>query len=276
MAWRRIAVEPRHAGMHRDSVKAIERRGSKDFWSLYVLLDGDVTVVTPVMKRDLHGPCSWLVPPGAVSGHAAQGRLELFICLFNLHLGSGVIDPLRRLPAQAAPVADLDAARRAVASLAAGFADWRKKDAESALRVRSDLDRLLLDHALAVCAMAAQRPIMQASVTPPPVWLADLCLGMHEHLFDPRFGFRQIVAAAGVSPSLVARMFRVHLGTTALGYLRQIRLELAARLLRNRLDETIASVAGRCGYTSLPLFSRHFSAAYGVGPRAWRKQGQQA
>lgn len=94
---------------------------------------------------------------------------------------------------------------------------------------------------------------------------------MLQDMLSPTYGFPEIVARSGVSAFLVVRTFRRHLATTALGHLRRLRLDLAARLLRDRQDEPVSSIAARCGYTSQPLFSRHSRSAYQKSPLAFRR-----
>jgi len=78
---------------------------------------------------------------------------------------------------------------------------------------------------------------------------------------------------AGVAPEHLARTVRRCLGCTPTQWLRQRRLAKAARLLA-ATDLAVATIAGRCGYSSPELFHRHFSSVHSLGPRAYRQREQ--
>lgn len=82
----------------------------------------------------------------------------------------------------------------------------------------------------------------------------------------------ELAAAANVSPSYLARLFRVrfHLGPAAAVEL--LRLSRAADLLR-RSNLPLAAIAGHCGFADAYHFSRRFRAAYGIPPRRFRLEG---
>ncbi|GDY14769.1 hypothetical protein LBMAG53_36470 [Planctomycetota bacterium] len=264
-----------YAGLDRGRLPSIARRHPKDYWSIFVLLAGNLNCIAPGGMTRHQAPCSWLMPPGGISGqrHEDLQVVELFSILFTVHLHGDQANPLRRLPTGPVAVRDPPGARKAIAELLSGFADWRPVDGEWALRARGPLDRLLIDHAVAaIAAGGTQRRRPPGSIPPnPPLWFDDLCLQLHHDMLDPTYDFRRLVASSGVSPSMVTRIFRSQLGTTPLGYLRRCRIDLAARLLRERQDERIVSVARRCGYTNQSLFCRHFTQLHGTNPRRWRR-----
>lgn len=66
------------------------------------------------------------------------------------------------------------------------------------------------------------------------------------------------------------RLFHQRVGMPPYAYLRQIRLECAAQLLRSTAD-SIADVAKRSGYRNLSHFTRDFHRKYGSTPGAFRK-----
>ncbi|SDQ65972.1 AraC family transcriptional regulator [Quadrisphaera sp. DSM 44207] len=79
----------------------------------------------------------------------------------------------------------------------------------------------------------------------------------------------EIAAAAGTSVRALQYGFRQHLGTTPLGYLRRVRLELAREDLQ-RADptrgDTVAAIAARWGFANPGRFATAYRAAYGVLP----------
>jgi len=79
----------------------------------------------------------------------------------------------------------------------------------------------------------------------------------------------EIAAAAGTSARALQYGFRQHLGTTPLGHLRRVRLELARGELQ-RADptrgDTVAAIATRWGFANPGRFATAYRAAYGVLP----------
>lgn len=77
----------------------------------------------------------------------------------------------------------------------------------------------------------------------------------------------------GVSRSVLSQRFNATVGMGPISYLTQWRMIKAKRLLTaNALS--MAAIAEQCGYTSVPAFTRRFSATFGTGPSHWRKVQQ--
>jgi len=77
----------------------------------------------------------------------------------------------------------------------------------------------------------------------------------------------------GVSPTHLRRLFRRAVGRSPLEYLVQLRLQMAAALLRST-DYGILRISMEVGYTTLSSFNRHFKRHFGMPPRDWRRKGQ--
>ncbi|GAB2642421.1 GlxA family transcriptional regulator [Nocardia goodfellowii] len=76
-------------------------------------------------------------------------------------------------------------------------------------------------------------------------------------------------AVAGTSDRHLTRLFVQEIGETPGKYVRRIRADTAARLLRStglRLDE----IAGHCGYSSAETLRQAFTARFGQSPSAYR------
>jgi AraC family transcriptional regulator len=104
---------------------------------------------------------------------------------------------------------------------------------------------------------------------PPPAWLRRV-----REALDDRYGERELriadlAAVAGVDPAHLARAFRVHYGTTAGAYLREIRVQRAADALACS-PAPLAQIALDAGFADQSHFTRVFRTAYGVTPRRWR------
>jgi AraC-like DNA-binding protein len=80
----------------------------------------------------------------------------------------------------------------------------------------------------------------------------------------------QIAEAAGVGGRVLRDAFRRHFGTTAVGYLRRIRLERAHEELRaaDPTGVTVARIAQRWGWTSPGKFAAAYRRRFGTLPGA--------
>ena len=79
----------------------------------------------------------------------------------------------------------------------------------------------------------------------------------------------ELAHLCGLSLSTFKRTFRKTYGDAPAGYIRQRRLEHAAKLLR-RTDARVSDVAYDCGFKDLAHFSRTFQKVYGTSPTEWR------
>ncbi|MCC6232770.1 MAG: helix-turn-helix transcriptional regulator [Verrucomicrobiales bacterium] len=87
---------------------------------------------------------------------------------------------------------------------------------------------------------------------------------LRENLQDPP-GLEELARRVGCSHFYLSRLFSQHVGKTLQQYLREIRLERAAELLRTgQCNVTEAAMA--VGYNSLSHFSTSFHEAYGCCP----------
>ncbi|GGQ64650.1 AraC family transcriptional regulator [Couchioplanes azureus] len=132
-----------------------------------------------------------------------------------------------------------------------------------------DLARTVATAALQVfpnTTMNRQHVPGPGTVAPAAVRRAVAHIDAHAHL---PLQLSEIAAAAGTSARALQYGFRRHLGTTPLGYLRQVRLELARRELQ-RADpargDTVAAIATRWGFTHTGRFAAAYRAAHGVLP----------
>ena len=84
-------------------------------------------------------------------------------------------------------------------------------------------------------------------------------------------GLFDLAKAVGTTHTQLNIGFKKMYGTTAFGYLRQIRLEKAKQLLESgRLNVTLT--AYEVGYNSIPSFSKAFSNHFGMNPAAFMKK----
>ncbi|WP_229669701.1 helix-turn-helix domain-containing protein [Microlunatus endophyticus] len=79
----------------------------------------------------------------------------------------------------------------------------------------------------------------------------------------------RLAAAAGLSASRFAHLFRSQLGVSPQQFVERRRLESAARLL-DLDDRPIGTIAAEVGFTDPIYFSTRFRRWYGVSPRGYR------
>src|SRR5262249_33657336 len=95
----------------------------------------------------------------------------------------------------------------------------------------------------------------------PPAWLCAARDFLHDNAFaSPTM--RQIAKAAGRHEIHLAREFRRYFGVSAGAYLRRVRTERAAHLLRHT-SSAITDIALRCGFASHAHLCRVFKAHFG-------------
>ena len=90
---------------------------------------------------------------------------------------------------------------------------------------------------------------------------------LREHLAEP-LALDELARAVGCSPHHLSRTFSATMGCTIAQYLRQVRLEKAADLLRSG-RHNVTETALEVGYNSLSHFSQAFQESYGCPPGSY-------
>jgi AraC family transcriptional regulator len=94
---------------------------------------------------------------------------------------------------------------------------------------------------------------------------------IRKHLNEPLQ--REVLAeVAGFSVPHFHRLFRAQVGESAIGYVRRLRLERAARKLRMGAVD-ITEVALAAGYETHAAFSKAFKQQFGLRPSEFRQLG---
>jgi AraC family cel operon transcriptional repressor len=101
-----------------------------------------------------------------------------------------------------------------------------------------------------------------------PPWLRKVLGAMliEENL---RGGVPRLTELARVNPTHLWRTVKRHTGLSPTDFVRSVQMRHAAMLIRAN-DDSIGSIAARCGFSSTSYFSRIFVQAHGVSPRAYR------
>ena len=89
---------------------------------------------------------------------------------------------------------------------------------------------------------------------------------VNQHLDDSEFAVEQLCSEVGISRAHLHRKMKEMTGMPVTEFIRNIRLEQAARLLRER-KLNITQVAYSVGFSNLGYFSTVFRKHFGVSPR---------
>ena len=100
-------------------------------------------------------------------------------------------------------------------------------------------------------------------------WLQRARAYVHDHAFTG-FSMGDLAGAVGRHPAHLARGFRTAFGSTVGDLVRELRVQEAARLLREtRLP--IAEIAAGCGFTDQAHLTRRFRIVFGTTPARFRR-----
>ena len=89
------------------------------------------------------------------------------------------------------------------------------------------------------------------------------------HLADDGFSVQGLASELAMDRTVLFRRMQVLIGLSPSVYIRQVRMETAARLLRES-SESIDEIALQTGFTSTKYFTRIFKETFGVLPRQYR------
>jgi AraC family transcriptional regulator len=101
--------------------------------------------------------------------------------------------------------------------------------------------------------------------------IEDVKRYIREHIDEP-LDRETLASVAGFSIPHFHRVFRAHVGESAISYVRRVRMERAGRKLRMGAVD-ITQVALAAGYDSHAAFSKAFKQHFGLSPREFRQLG---
>ena len=101
------------------------------------------------------------------------------------------------------------------------------------------------------------------------VCIEDVMRYIREHITEP-LDRETLADVAGFSVPHFHRVFTAHVGESAIGYVRRLRLERAARKLRMGAVD-ITEVAFAAGYDTHAAFSKAFKQQFGLSPSEFRQ-----
>lgn len=91
---------------------------------------------------------------------------------------------------------------------------------------------------------------------------------IHEN-FSSELSTADIAASVTISESECLRCFRSTIGTTPIQYVKQFRIQQAARMLTDTNDK-ISDIASACGFQDISYFTKSFKEIKGCVPTAYR------
>jgi AraC family transcriptional regulator len=106
-----------------------------------------------------------------------------------------------------------------------------------------------------------------------PDFLAEVLGHIERHLFTD-LTVEQLARVAGLSPYHFSRAFTARLGESAMGYVRQRRLDHAAFRLSGSAPPTLVDLAFHCRFESQEAFTRAFRRRFGVPPGRFKREAQ--
>lgn len=134
------------------------------------------------------------------------------------------------------------------------------------LEVLMHLRRAFIEHCEVVPDTISMRVEREARLSRVLEYVAQHC---HTRLAQP-----EVARVAGMSTSRFRAFFKETTGWGFADYLREVRLERAARLLRET-SESVATIAYLTGFADQSHLQRLFKVRYGICPLAYRKLNQQ-
>jgi AraC-like DNA-binding protein len=102
----------------------------------------------------------------------------------------------------------------------------------------------------------------------PPLLIGRALDYMRDHLHRD-ISRDEVARHAGISPSHFSRLLKERTGRSFTELLRQCRVGLACDLLRGS-EQTLAQIAGRCGFCDQSYFTHVFQEVKGVTPKQYR------
>ena len=167
--------------------------------------------------------------------------------------------PEQRLPSLPSVRRVASAQTNALVSLLVG--ELRQQDASAPLAIEG----LILELLAAIARTAASPAALSR-----PVWL-DGALEELRARFRAPLPIHEVAAAAGVTPSHLARVLWRHEGHTPSTYLRRLRIEWAkVQLLRTK--RSLADIALDAGFADQSHFTRAFARLEGTTPGRYRSR----
>lgn len=96
---------------------------------------------------------------------------------------------------------------------------------------------------------------------------------VEQNISDADFNVASLADHMNMSRSTLMRKIKIITGKTPLQFIRDIKIESACQMLKNR-TVSVAEVANRLGYTDSDYFTKTFRESVGMSPSEWQRQNQ--
>ena len=113
------------------------------------------------------------------------------------------------------------------------------------------------------------KPIIQRNIKSYDVNRLNKVIEFTFKEFQRTITLKEVSALANLTPEAFCKYFKTRTRKTYTGFLNEIRINNACRLLNE--ERSIANVSYDCGFTNLSNFNRVFKKIRKISPRNWRK-----
>lgn len=158
--------------------------------------------------------------------------------------------------------------REAAAAVGAAWQACTAEEAGFEFAVREQLSRLIL--LLAQHCPAAEKSPSEGALRASER-IKTMLQYIQQHYAEP-LTLADIARSAAVSENECLRCFRRMVGASPIQYLKQLRIQKAAALLRTT-DQKISAIGAACGFQEMSYFARTFRQLQGCTPGAYRRAG---
>lgn len=117
------------------------------------------------------------------------------------------------------------------------------------------------------------RALLPTAAGRPQLLTEDVMAYLNAHFTEP-LTLESLSDRCFYHPAYLGRVFRAVYGVGVKEYVRERRMEYAARLLREEPYRAVEDIATATGYTNRARFYRDFREKYGVTPAAFRGEGE--
>jgi AraC family transcriptional regulator len=249
--------------LHRPGRYGLRPWRADDYYKLIFITDGTYSVETPGGLSTIASGQFIVLNAGAVHRHrhlsGAKLLVEITPDLFESTVRSlGVADGMGNRPI----LCGLPSASRALTM-------WATSAVEELREPRLG-DGLLLEQSIHALAVHLLRLELQGPDRSCGVPAVDRALERMHTTYDAPLSLADLARAANMERFSFAHSFKRSVGLSPQRYLLRLRLQRASTLLRGT-DESVLSIALRCGFGSLSSFNRAFRRGFDRSPRAYRE-----
>lgn len=159
--------------------------------------------------------------------------------------------------------------REAAAAIEGAWQACVSEEAGFEFAVREQLSRLIL--LLTQHCPAAEKKLPERALRAGER-IKTMLQYIQRHYGEP-LTLADIARSAAVSENECLRCFRRMVGASPIRYLKQLRIQKAAVLLRTT-DQKISEIGAACGFQEMSYFARTFRSLKGCTPGAYRRRGE--